>query len=45
MVYDGVEADITPFGVEEVKLAKLKEKSAELVRLELLVALCFVRAV
>ena len=33
----GAEAAVLPFGVEEVKLAKLKEESAELVRLELLI--------
>ena len=33
----GAEAAVLPFGVKKVKLAKLKEKSAELVRLELLV--------
>ena len=36
-LYDGAEAAVLPFGVEEVKLAKLKEESAELVRLELLI--------
>ena len=33
----GAEAAVLPFDVEEVKLAKFKDKSAELVRLELLV--------
>ena len=36
-LYDGAESAVLPFGVEEVELAKLKEESAELVRLELLV--------
>ena len=36
-LYDGAEAAVLPFGIEEVKLAKLKEESAELVRLELLI--------
>ena len=36
-LYDGAEAAVLPFGVEEVKFAKLKEESAELVRLELLI--------
>ena len=31
------ETDILPFGVEEVKLAKLKEESAKLIRLELFI--------
>jgi hypothetical protein len=33
----GAESIILPFGVEEVKLAELKEETAELVRLELLI--------
>ena len=37
VLYDGAEAAVLPFGVEEVKFAKLKEESAELVRLELLI--------
>ena len=36
-LYDGAEATILPFGVKEVDLANLKEESAELVRLELLI--------
>ena len=36
-LYDGAEAAVLPFGVEEVKLSDFKEKSAKLIRLELLV--------
>ena len=36
-LYDGAEAAVLPFGVKKVKLAKLKEESSELVRLELLI--------
>ena len=36
-LYNGAETAVLPFGIEEVKLAKLKEESAELIRLELLV--------
>ena len=33
----GAESAVLPFGVEEVKLAELKEETAELVRFELLI--------
>ena len=36
-LYDGAETTVLPFGVEEVELAKLKEESAELIHLELLI--------
>ena len=37
VLYDGAEAAVLPFGVEEVKLSDFKEESAELVCLELLI--------
>ena len=37
MLDGGAETAVLPFGVEEVKLAELKEEPAELVRLELLI--------
>jgi len=36
-LHGGAKPAVLPFGIEEVKLAKLKEESAELIRLELLV--------
>ena len=36
-LHGGAKTAVLPFGVEEVELAKLKEESAELVRLELFV--------